>query len=94
MVQLYEHDNRRLNLADVNTHQVAVYFLDWDGGARSERIDVLDAASNAVLDTRFISGFQGGQYLVWNLQGHVKLEIYARQRGKLPVANGMLLRQR
>src|ERR1019366_4615323 len=65
-----------VNLTDGNTHQVAVYCLDWDGGgARAERIDVLDAASNAVLDTRTISGFQGGQYLVWNLKGDVKLKI-------------------
>jgi uncharacterized repeat protein (TIGR01451 family) len=65
-----------VNLTDGNTHQVALYCLDWDGGgARAERIDVLDAASNAVLDTRSISGFQGGQYLVWNLKGHVKLKV-------------------
>jgi uncharacterized repeat protein (TIGR01451 family) len=65
-----------VNLTDGNTHQLAMYCLDWDGGgARSERIDVLDAVSNAVLDTRTISGFQNGQYLVWTLQGHVKLRL-------------------
>ena len=40
-----------------------------------ERIDVLDDASNIVLDTRSISAFQNGQYLVWNLKGHVKLKV-------------------
>jgi uncharacterized repeat protein (TIGR01451 family) len=64
-----------VNLTDGNTHQVALYCLDWDAGARAERIDVLDAVSNAVLDTRTISGFQNGQYLVWNLKGHVKLNV-------------------
>jgi uncharacterized membrane protein len=64
-----------VNLTDGNTHQIALYCLDWDAGARAERIDVLDAVSNAVLDTRTISGFQNGQYLVWNLKGHVKLNV-------------------
>ena len=64
-----------VNLADGNTHQVALYFLDWDYLGRAERVDVLDASSNAVLDTQTISGFQGGQYLVWNLKGHVTLKI-------------------
>jgi hypothetical protein len=65
-----------INLTDGNQHQVALYCLDWDtAGTRAERIDVLDAVTNAVLDTRTISAFQGGQYVVWNLKGHVKLKI-------------------
>jgi hypothetical protein len=65
-----------LNLTDGDTHQVALYCLDWDtGGARAERVDVLDASNDALLDTRTISGFQGGQYLVWNLKGHVTLKV-------------------
>jgi hypothetical protein len=37
---------------------------------RAETIDVLDAQTNAVLDSRTASSFQNGQYLVWNLSGH------------------------
>jgi hypothetical protein len=65
-----------VNLVDGYTHQVALYCLDWDGeGSRAERVDVLDASSGAVLDTRSIANFQGGQYLVWNLTGHVTMRI-------------------
>ena len=65
-----------LNLTDGNTHQVAIDLLDWDwGGARAERVDVVDASTNAVLDTRSITGFQAGQYMVWSLKGHVKFMI-------------------
>ena len=64
-----------VNLTDGNMHSVALYFLDWDDLGRAERVDVLDALGNAVLDTRTISAFQGGQYLVWNLTGHVVLRI-------------------
>lgn len=64
-----------VNLTDDAVHRVALYALDWDAIARTERIDVIDAATSAVLDTRAVSGFQGGQYLVWNLSGHVLLRI-------------------
>src|SRR5262249_38310768 len=51
-------------------HPVALYLLDWDGGGgRSERIDVLDGTTGAVLDTRTASIFGGGEYLVWGLAG-------------------------
>jgi subtilisin family serine protease/NADPH-dependent ferric siderophore reductase len=53
-------------------HQVALYGIDWDSQGRSERIDVLDGTTSAQLDTRTLSNFSGGQYLVWNVTGHVK----------------------
>ncbi len=77
-----------VNLTDGNTHQVAAYFLDWDAGARAERIDVLDASTNAVLDTRTISGFQGGLWVVWNLKGHVILKV-TLTGGSNAVINGL-----
>src|SRR5262249_34748990 len=46
-----------INLSDGQVHQVAAYFLDWDTSSRSERIDVLDAVTGAVLDTRSVSSF-------------------------------------
>ncbi len=64
-----------VNLTDGQTHQVGLYFLDWDNGGRSQRVDVLDAASGAVLDSRTVSSFTGGQYLVWNLSGHVTFRV-------------------
>jgi hypothetical protein len=80
-----------LNLTDGNTHRVAVYCLDWDAGARMERIDVLDAATNAVLDTRTVSGFQSGQWVVWNLKGHVTLKV-TLTGGSNAVVNGLFFR--
>jgi RHS repeat-associated protein len=64
-----------VNLTDGNTHKVAVYLLDWENAARNSTIEVLDATSNAVLDTRNLSSYAGGKYLVWNLHGHVKLKL-------------------
>lgn len=64
-----------LNLADGAAHRVSLYALDYDGQGRSERVDVLDAATGATLDSRTISGFAGGQYLSWRLSGHVLLRV-------------------
>jgi hypothetical protein len=64
-----------LNLTDGQTHQVAFYLLDFDMIGRSEQIDVLDASSGAVLDSQTASDFGGGEYLVWNLTGHVQVRF-------------------
>lgn len=65
-----------INLSDGKAHQVAAYFADWDGwgGGRSQLVEVLNA-SGAVLDSRTLFAFAGGQYLIWNLSGHVTLRL-------------------
>ncbi|MDQ6675795.1 MAG: hypothetical protein M3Z09_00700 [Acidobacteriota bacterium] len=77
-----------VNLADGNAHQVGIYCLDWDRGSRSETIDILDAATGVILDTRKISAFTGGQYLIWNLSGHVKMRVTANS-GNNAVVSGL-----
>jgi hypothetical protein len=64
-----------IDLLDGQFHRVALYFLDWDARGRTESVDVLDAVSGALLDTRPVAGFAGGQYVVWNLKGRVVLRI-------------------
>jgi hypothetical protein len=36
---------------------------------------VLDASTNTVLDTRTISNFSNGLYLLWSISGHVKIQV-------------------
>ena len=64
-----------VRLTDGAAHQVALYSVDWDIVGRSQRIDVLNADTGAVLDTRTLTGFSGGLYLVWNLSGHVTFRL-------------------
>ena len=40
---------------------------------RIQTVEVLDAVSGTVLDSRSLSDFNNGRYLVWNLAGHVKI---------------------
>ena len=77
-----------VNLTDATLHQVAFYVLDWDTTKRAQRIDVLDATTSVVLDSRTLSGFNGGQYVVWNLRGHVKLR-FTRTGGVNAVLSGV-----
>jgi uncharacterized repeat protein (TIGR01451 family) len=67
--------NFDVNFTDGNSHQLALYALDWDLQGRTETIQILDATTNAVLDTRNISQFSNGIYLIWNITGHVKINI-------------------
>ncbi len=77
-----------INITDGQTHQVALYCLDWDSGGRAESIEVSDAATGAVLDTRSITAFTGGRYLVWNVSGQVRLRV-TRTGGWNAVVSGL-----
>ena len=77
-----------VNLTGGLAHQVAVYGDDWENFGRVQQIDVLDAATGAVLDTRSVSAFQAGQYMVWNLTGYVLLRV-TQTTGSNAVAGGL-----
>ena len=67
---------------------MALYILDWDNLSRVQRVDILDANSNALLDRRNASSFTQGQYLIWNLKGHIKISI-SQSGGSNVVASGL-----
>jgi hypothetical protein len=68
---------------DVNvgsaTRKVGLYLVDWDlrygSDPRSETIEVHDATTGALLDTRYVTGFGSGQYWVWTVTGHVTFKV-------------------
>jgi hypothetical protein len=64
-----------INLTDGQSHQVAFYALDWDSQGRAETVQIVDANTQAQLDTRTVSSFVGGTYLVWNITGHVIVNV-------------------
>lgn len=76
-----------LNLTDGKTHQVALYFLDWDHSNRAEGVSIFDAETQYTLDSRVISGFEQGAYLVWNMTGHVTIRI----QGSYGVVSGVFI---
>jgi hypothetical protein len=77
-----------VNLTDGKPHQVALYALDWDDydGGRAEQVQIADAGSGSVLDTRIISGFTNGIYLIWNVTGHVKINVTLTGNGNAVIS--------
>ena len=78
-----------VNIIDGNAHQVALYALDWDSSARSETINVLDAVTGAVLNSRVLpaGSFHTGEYLAWTVTGSVEFQI-VRDAGANAVISG------
>jgi hypothetical protein len=64
-----------VNLTDGLTHQMALYCLDIETNQRSQTISILDANTSAVLSTQSLSNFNGGVYAVWNISGHIIVQV-------------------
>lgn len=62
-----------LSFNDGNSHQLALYLLDYDYWGRIENVQLSDAGTGAVLDSRTVSNFQSGEYLVYDVSGDVKI---------------------
>jgi hypothetical protein len=70
----------------------ALYFLDWDNSGRTETVTVLDGESLTILDTRTVSDFVYGKYLVWQVGGHLIFQI-TPAAGPNAVVSGIFLGQ-
>jgi hypothetical protein len=64
-----------VTLADGVSRTVSLYCVDWDANGRSQAIEVLDAATGAVLDRRGVEAFSGGVYVSWTVRGAVRLRV-------------------
>ncbi len=64
-----------VNITDGQTHQLALYLLDWDNLHRTETIRMIDPATHTTLDSRTVTGFESGEYLVWNVRGHFTIQF-------------------
>jgi ELWxxDGT repeat protein len=85
--------NFAINLPNTaNAITQTIYAVDWDNAGRSERFDLVNPTTNAVLDSRTISNFQDGVYLSWNVRGPVKIVI-TRLAGPDAVVSGLFTDQ-
>lgn len=79
-----------VNLTDGQVHPVSLYAVDYDSAVRSEQIQVIDAATGAVLDTESLSNFHGGEYLTWDVSGDVTFEL-THTAGANAVLSGLFI---
>jgi parallel beta-helix repeat protein len=66
-----------VNLTDGQSHDLALYAVDWDNRGREEQIQVIDPATGKALDTEVLWSFSGGAYLQWKVSGHVQIRVTA-----------------
>ena len=64
-----------MDLTDGKTHELELYFLDWDNAGRSESVTISNAVTGAVLSTQTVSSFSSGVYLEWAVSGNVLITI-------------------
>ncbi len=83
-----DHFSIDINLTDGQSHRVGVHGVDWDQRGRVQRFDIVDAATGALLDSRTMYNFTGGQYFFWTVRGHVRLEV-TRLDGPNAVVSGL-----
>ena len=79
-----------VNLTDGQTHELELYFLDWDSTARSETVQFSNASTGAVLNTETVSSFHSGVYLDCDVSGNVDI-TFTRQAGANAVLSGLFL---
>jgi hypothetical protein len=83
-----------INLTDGQTHQLALYLVDWDqwGGGRNEQVQILDANSGNILSTETASNFSNGEYLVWTISGDVSIKFTNLNPPSNAIVNGFFLK--
>jgi VCBS repeat-containing protein len=81
-----------VNLADGQSHDLELYFLDWDSYSRAEQVQVTDFVTGAVLSTQTVSSFHSGVYLDYLVggTGHIVITI-TRTAGANAVLSGLFL---
>jgi predicted outer membrane repeat protein len=77
-----------VNITDGNTHDLELYFLDWDTTARAEKVQITNATSGTILDTETITSFHSGAYLNWSISGNVAIKI-TKTAGANAVLSGL-----
>lgn len=78
-----------LEFADFETHQIAIYFMDWEAAGRAQTVELLDTSQTQLLDqTRLLADFSGGVYFIWDVTGQILVRIN-RQDGPNAVMSGI-----
>ncbi len=78
-----------VNLSDGQTHDLELYFDDWDNKGRAETVQI-STPSGTLLSTESISSFANGVYLGWQVTGNIMITI-TNTAGQNAVLNGLFV---
>jgi uncharacterized membrane protein (UPF0127 family) len=76
---------------DGKQHQLALYCLDWDTTQRAETVTIQDA-NGVLLNTQNMTNFHNGDYLVWQLSGHVHIVVTSTTTSANAVVSGLFFK--
>jgi hypothetical protein len=76
---------------DGKQHQLALYCLDWDTTQRAETVAIQDA-NGVLLNTQNMTNFHNGDYLVWQLSGHVQILVTSTTKSANAVVSGLFFK--
>ena len=79
-----------VDLTDGQTHDLELYFLDWDEQGRVEQVQISNANNGQVLNTQMVSSFQSGVYEDYVVSGNVVITI-TKVAGTSNVLSGLFL---
>jgi hypothetical protein len=79
-----------VDLTDGQTHDLELYFLDWNGTRASELVRISDAVTGLVLSTQTVSSFHSGTYLDYAVSGNIMITITG-QLGANALLSGLFL---
>jgi glucose/arabinose dehydrogenase len=65
----------RVARLDGRPARLALYFQDWLGPGRAEKVELFDVATGKLLDQQSVTSFYDGAYLNWNVQGDLRAVI-------------------
>ena len=71
-----------MDLTDGNTHNLELYFVDWDSTARAEQVRISNASTGTVLNTETVTSFNSGVYLDWAVSGNLSVHIHTQCWGQ------------
>jgi hypothetical protein len=63
-----------LNFYDAAFHRVSLYFVDYEGWGRQQRVEILDR-DGTILDSTELSSFGSGVWLKYDLRGQVRVRL-------------------
>lgn len=64
-----------ISISDGKPHRIAAYCWDLYSTGRQQRFEIVDRSTGVILDSRFLSGFTDGSYVVWDIQGSIQLRV-------------------
>jgi hypothetical protein len=69
------HEIIDIDFKDDKEHALALYCLDWNRKGRWMVVDVIDANTRKLLDSRNLTGFEQGRYINYRIKGKVQLRL-------------------